>query len=101
MQEFSVKQSNLDFRTREAYKMLRTNIEFSGDNNKVIFITSSTPSEGKSTVSFELAMSFAQNGMKTLLIDADTIKTEVRRVRLNMGLLIIFQERMNLRMLYA
>lgn len=69
MQEFSVKQSNLDFRTREAYKMLRTNIEFSGDNNKVIFITSSTPSEGKSTVSFELAMSFAQNGMKTLLID--------------------------------
>ena len=37
MQEFSVKQSNLDFRTREAYKMLRTNIEFSGDNNKVIF----------------------------------------------------------------
>ena len=47
MQEFSVKQSNLDFRTREAYKMLRTNIEFSGDNNKVIFITSSTPSEGK------------------------------------------------------
>ena len=101
MQEFSVKQSNLDFRTREAYKMLRTNIEFSGDNNKVIFITSSTPSEGKSTVSFELAMSFAQNGMKTLLIDADTRKSEVRRVRLNMGLLIIFQERMNLRMLYA
>ena len=47
MQEFSVKQSNLDFRTREAYKMLRTNIEFSGDNNKVIFITSSTPSEGR------------------------------------------------------
>lgn len=54
MQEFSVKQSNLDFRTREAYKMLRTNIEFSGDNNKVIFITSSTPREGKSTVSLSL-----------------------------------------------
>ena len=78
MQEFSVKQSNLDFRTREAYKMLRTNIEFSGDNNKVIFITSSTPSEGKSTVSFELAMSFAQNGMKTLLIDADTRKSVMK-----------------------
>lgn len=78
MQEFSVKQSNLDFRTREAYKMLRTNIEFSGDNNKVIFITSSTSSEGKSTVSFELAMSFAQNGMKTLLIDADTRKSVMK-----------------------
>ena len=61
MQEFLVKQSNLDFRTREAYKMLRTNIEFTGDNNKVIFITSTMSGEGKSTVAFELAMSFAQN----------------------------------------
>ena len=78
MQEFSVKKSYLDFRTREAYKMLRTNIEFSGDNNKVIFITSTTPGEGKSTVSFELAMSFAQNGMKTLLIDADTRKSVMK-----------------------
>lgn len=87
MQEFSVKQSNLDFRTREAYKMLRTNIEFSGDNNKVIFITSSTPSEGKSTVSFELAMSFAQNGMKTLLIDADTRKSVMKnRGKIKYGL---------------
>ena len=79
MQEFSVKQSNsLDFRTREAYKMLRTNIEFSGDNNKVIFITSSTPSEGKSTVSFE-HVSFAQNGMKTpTMADADTRKSVMK-----------------------
>ena len=75
MQEFLVKQSNLDFRTREAYKMLRTNIEFTGDNNKVIFITSTMSGEGKSTVAFELAMSFAQNGMNTLLIDADTRKS--------------------------
>ena len=104
MQEFSVKQSNLDFRTREAYKMLRTNIEFSGDNNKVIFITSSTPSEGKSTVSFELAMSFAQNGMKTLLIDADTrksvMKNRGKKGKIKYGL-THYQERMNLRMLYA
>ncbi|MCI6164008.1 MAG: polysaccharide biosynthesis tyrosine autokinase, partial [Lachnospira sp.] len=78
MQEFVVKQSNLDFRTSEAYKMLRTNIEFSGDSNKVIFLTSSTPSEGKSTVSFELALSFAQNGMKTLLIDADLRKSVMK-----------------------
>ena len=78
MQEFLVKQSNLDFRTREAYKMLRTNIEFTGDNNKVIFITSSMSGEGKSTVAFELAMSFAQNGMNTLLIDADTRKSVMK-----------------------
>ena len=54
MQVFSVKKSNHDFRIREAYRVLRTNIEFSGNDNKVILITSSTPSEGKSTVSFEL-----------------------------------------------
>lgn len=78
MQEFLVKQSNLDFRTREAYKMLRTNIEFTGDNNKVIFITSTMSGEGKSTVAFELAMSFAQNGMNTLLIDADTRKSVMK-----------------------
>ena len=54
MQEFSVKKSALDFRTREAYKMLRTNIEFSGGNNKVIFITSTTPSEGKILYSYLL-----------------------------------------------
>ena len=78
MQVFSVKKSNHDFRIREAYRVLRTNIEFSGNDNKVILITSSTPSEGNSTVSFELAMSFAQNGRKTLLIDADTRKSVMR-----------------------
>ena len=84
MQTFLVKKSNLDFRSREAYKMLRTNIEFSGDNNKAIYITSTTPNEGKSTISFELAMSFAQNGKKTLLIDADTRKS-VMRIRWRKG----------------
>ena len=47
MQVFSVKKSNHDFRIREAYRVLRTNIEFSGNDNKVILITSSTPSEGR------------------------------------------------------
>lgn len=50
-------------------------------------------------------MSFAQNGMKTLLIDADTrksvMKNRGKKGKIKYGLLIIFQERMNLRMLYA
>ena len=35
----------LDFRTKESYKTLRTNLEFSGKDRKVISITSSTPNE--------------------------------------------------------
>ena len=57
MQEFTIKQTILDYRSKEAFKTLRTNIEFSGEDTKVIFLTSTTPNEGKSTVSFELAQS--------------------------------------------
>ena len=78
MQEFTIKQTILDYRSKEAFKTLRTNIEFSGEDTKVIFLTSTTPNEGKSTVSFELAQSFAQNGMKTLLIDADLRKSVMK-----------------------
>ncbi len=90
MQEFEVKQTNLDFRSVEAYKTLRTNIEFSGDDIKVVYVTSTTPNEGKSTVSFELAMSCAQNGMKTLLVDADlrksVMKSRGKRGKIRYGL---------------
>ena len=33
----------LDFRTKESYKTLRTNLEFSGRNRRVIAVTSCTP----------------------------------------------------------
>ncbi len=39
-----------DYRTREAFKTLRSNIEFCGEDVKVIAITSCTPNEGKSSV---------------------------------------------------
>ena len=64
-----------DYRSNEAYKTLRTNIEFSGDENKVIVLTSSTPNEGKSTVSIGLAMALAEGGKKVLFIDADLRKS--------------------------
>ena len=44
----------LDFRTKESYKTLRTNLEFSGKDRKVISITSSTPNEGKRAYPFSL-----------------------------------------------
>ena len=64
-----------NYRTREAFKTLRSNIEFSGNNLKVIMFTSCTPNEGKSSVSMEVAKAFADAGSRTLLIDADMRKS--------------------------
>jgi len=75
MQSVVLRIDELQFQTKEAYKTLRSNIEFSGDDMRVIAITSSMPNEGKSEVSYELAASFAENGAKVLLIDADMRKS--------------------------
>ncbi|MBS5089098.1 MAG: tyrosine-protein kinase [Streptococcus lutetiensis] len=56
----------------EYYNSIRTNIQFSGRDLKVIALTSAQPGEGKSTTSTNLAISFAKAGFRTLLIDADT-----------------------------
>lgn len=57
----------------EAYRMLRANLKFMSVDKelKVIVVTSSVPTEGKSTVSANLAVAMAQTGRKVLLIDAD------------------------------
>ena len=68
----------LDFRTKESYKTLRTNLEFSGRDRKVISITSSTPNEGKTSVSFQLALSIAEGGKKVVLVDADLRKSVLK-----------------------
>lgn len=78
MQNIRIVQTDMAFRTREAYKTLRSNIEFSGNNVRTIAITSCTPNEGKSEVSFELALSIAQNNYNVLLVDADLRKSVMR-----------------------
>jgi len=57
----------------EAYRTLRTNIQFSqGDKTiKTIVITSSGAGEGKSTTCSNIATAFAQSGHKVLIIDCD------------------------------
>lgn len=64
----------------EAFKALRTRIQFAKLEEKPlksILITSSIPSEGKTTVSVNLAGSFALTGKKTLILDCDLRKPRV------------------------
>lgn len=60
---------------REIYRTLRTNVEFSGEENRVIAITGCTPGDGKTIVSYNLAVALAECGRKTVLMDADLRKS--------------------------
>jgi non-specific protein-tyrosine kinase len=63
----------------EAYRSLRTNIEFSSVDRpiKTILVTSPDPSSGKTTVSANLAAIFSQKDSRVLLIDADLRRPSV------------------------
>jgi non-specific protein-tyrosine kinase len=65
----------------EAYRSLRTNIEFSGVDRPIrtLLITSPDPSSGKTTLSANLAAIFSQKGSRVLLIDADLRHPSVHR----------------------
>ncbi|MGI6538346.1 MAG: CpsD/CapB family tyrosine-protein kinase [Caldicoprobacterales bacterium] len=65
----------------EAYKTLRTNLQFSGLNQelRVILTTSAKTAEGKSTTTSNLAISIAQNGQRVLLMDCDLRKPSLHR----------------------
>ncbi|MEK5139235.1 CpsD/CapB family tyrosine-protein kinase [Priestia sp. FSL W8-0001] len=62
--------------TAEQYRTLRSNIQFSNVDKdiKSIVMTSSGPGEGKSTTAANLAIVYAQQGSKVLLVDADLRK---------------------------
>lgn len=64
-----------DYHYDEAIKTLRTNIDFSGSNLKVIMLTSTLMHEGKSETTMQLAISMAQAGKKILFIDGDIRKS--------------------------
>ena len=49
------------------------------ENGKVIVVTSASPGEGKTTTSINLALMFAQMGVKVLLVDCDLRKPRIHR----------------------
>lgn len=57
----------------EAYISVQTNLAFSTDHGvpKSLAVTSTKPSEGKTTTAYAIARSLARSGRRTLLIDAD------------------------------
>ena len=77
MQKIELKRKETEAEIAEAYRRLRTNIEFLGEQIKVIGVTSCQPHEGKSTVSFELASVFAQMGKRVLFVDGDLRQSEL------------------------
>lgn len=66
----------------EAYRTLRTNLLFSAavQSLKRLVVTSPGPKEGKSTTSANLAITFAQQGHRVLLIDCDMRRPRVHKI---------------------
>ncbi|MCE5097099.1 polysaccharide biosynthesis tyrosine autokinase [Staphylococcus devriesei] len=62
--------------TSEKFRGIRSNIMFSGANHEIksIIVTSEKPAAGKSIVSANIAVTYAQAGYKTLIIDGDMRK---------------------------
>jgi capsular exopolysaccharide synthesis family protein len=66
----------------EAFRSLRTNVLFANvdDRPRRILVTSALPREGKSVVSANLALAFAQSGTPTILVDADLRRPSLHRL---------------------
>ncbi len=65
--------SNVDRHVTETFRSIHSALKLNDDskNAKIILLTSTVPTEGKSFISSNLALTFANHGEKTLLVDAD------------------------------
>lgn len=85
----------------EAFRALRTNLEFAGVDEPIrtILITSPEPGEGKTTIAVNLAAIIAQGGKRVALVDADLRKPDMHRflgISNRVGLSDVFRGRLKL-----
>lgn len=64
----------------EMFRNLRTNIQFMNTDIQTLLVTSTMPGEGKSYVSSNLAITFAQAGKRVILVDSDMRKGRLYNV---------------------
>ena len=66
----------------EAYRTLRTNLEFSSLDKPIrsMVVTSAAPEEGKSTTLANLAVTIAQSGKKVILVDCDLRRPSLNQI---------------------
>jgi capsular exopolysaccharide synthesis family protein len=66
----------------EAFRSLRTNIQFASVDHPIrtLLVTSPSPEDGKSTVAANLAVILAQSGREVVLVDADLRRPRVHKV---------------------
>ena len=66
----------------DAFRLLQVNIDFSSTENvpKVLAVTSPTAQDGKSTTSINLAVAYAEQGARVLLVDCDLRRPRLHRL---------------------
>jgi len=66
----------------EAFRSLRTNLEFAGVDKPIrtILVTSPGPAEGKTTIASNLAVIMSQGGKRVVLLDADMRRPSIHRI---------------------
>ena len=82
MQDNLVAGSRSHHHFAEAYRVLRTNVQFSTIDSpgQTLLVTSANPGEGKSTTAANLALVMAQAGKKVVLVDSDLRRPSLHRI---------------------
>ena len=75
MKKIALRLPSQDYFVQEALNVLRTNIQFCGQDVKTITLTSVEPGEGKTTLSLYTGKSLSELGKRVLVIDADMRKS--------------------------